>query len=87
MYYVCAESLANTIKHARASRVSITVGSEEGAVVVAVSDDGIGVADPAMGTALAGLMYSVAALGGRLRIGLAAGGGTLLTAELPIRAE
>ena len=80
---MCAEALSNITKHAGASLVSVTVGFEGRAVVVAVTDDGIGGADPAQGTGLAGLADRVAALGGRLRAGPAAGGGTLLTAEIP----
>lgn len=83
IYYVCAEALANAVKHARASVVSVKVDPRAGAVVVTVSDDGIGGADPAEGTGLAGLTDRVTALGGRLRLGPATGGGTLLTAEIP----
>jgi signal transduction histidine kinase len=83
VYYVCAEALANATKHARASAVSVTVESGTQAVVVTVSDDGIGGADPTEGTGLAGLTDRVAALGGRLRVGPATGGGTVLTAEIP----
>ena len=51
-------------------------GLDAGVVVVTVTDDGIGGANAAAGTGLAGLADRVAALGGRLRVTSAPGGGT-----------
>jgi hypothetical protein len=56
-----------------------------GHVVIDVADDGIGGADPAAGTGLAGLADRVAALGGRLDVESPPGGGTVTRAELPAR--
>jgi signal transduction histidine kinase len=80
--FVCAEALANVAKHARASRVSITLTRERGALVLQVADDGVGGADP-RGSGLAGVGRRLEALGGRLTLAGANGGGTLLRAELP----
>jgi signal transduction histidine kinase len=41
-YYVCAEAVTNTIKHAQASRVRIGIVHANGTLEVDVSDDGIG---------------------------------------------
>ena len=79
---MCAEALANVAKHARASRVSITLAGEAGALVLEVADDGVGGADP-QGSGLAGVGRRLEALGGRLVLGSPSGGGTLLRAELP----
>ena len=46
-YYVIAEALANVIKYASATGVNVRVAREDGRAVVAVSDDGVGGADPA----------------------------------------
>jgi signal transduction histidine kinase len=51
---------------------------------VAVTDDGAGGAVVGGGTGLVGLKDRVEALGGRLRLDSPGGGGTSLTAELPI---
>jgi signal transduction histidine kinase len=48
-----------------------------------VADDGIGGADAAGGTGLAGLADRVAALGGRLDVASPRGGGTIVRAVLP----
>jgi hypothetical protein len=84
VYYVCAEALANVAKHARASAISVEITFDGPALVATVADDGIGGVDPAAGTGLTGLMDRVAALGGLLRVGPAASGGTLVTAEIPV---
>jgi PAS domain S-box-containing protein len=83
IYYLAAEALTNAIKHASASRVTISVSAEPHRVVVEVCDDGEGGASITGGTGLRGLADRVAALDGRLTIHSPAGAGTTLTAELP----
>ena len=83
-FFVCSEALANTAKHADATRVSVEVTRRREALVVAVSDDGRGGADLGGGSGLRGLADRVAVLGGRLTVESPAGEGTKLVAELPI---
>jgi signal transduction histidine kinase len=82
-YFVCSESLANVAKYARASHVQIAIAREGERLTVAVSDDGIGGADPSTGSGLRGLGDRVATLGGRLTVASPPGGGTRVAAELP----
>jgi PAS domain S-box-containing protein len=82
-YYLIAEALTNVAKYARASRVLIRVVASDAAVVVEVSDDGVGGADPGGGSGLRGLADRVEALGGSLDVVSPAGGGTSLLAEIP----
>ena len=82
LFYVCSEALANAIKHARASRVTIEVGRQNGAIVASVADDGCGGADP-IGSGLQGLADRLAAVNGRLRVDSPPGAGTRLTATIP----
>src|SRR5215217_333464 len=63
-YFVCAEALANTAKHAAAARVAVTVTSSDGRLRVEIADDGVGGADPAYGSGLRGLADRVETLGG-----------------------
>ena len=51
---------------------------------VTVSDDGVGGADPARGSGLRGLAARVEALNGRLDVDSPPGGGTRITAEIPL---
>jgi PAS domain S-box-containing protein len=82
-YYLVAEALTNSAKHARASRVEVQVGRENGAALVEVADDGVGGADQSRGSGLRGLRDRVEALGGTLEVDSRAGRGTVLRARLP----
>ena len=82
-YYVVGESLTNIGKHAQAKSASVRVTRSGGAVVVEVTDDGLGGADTERGTGLRGLADRVEAVGGRLRIWSPAGAGTRVEAEIP----
>jgi signal transduction histidine kinase len=83
-YFVCSEGLANIAKHAQASRAWLTAREVAGWLRVEVADDGIGRARPSPGSGLDGLRQRVVTTGGWLAIEDRPGGGTLLTAELPI---
>lgn len=82
-YYVVAEAVANTLKHASASSVAVRIQNPDGAVVVEVVDDGVGGADDG-GTGLRGLADRVEALGGRLSVKSPPSQGTHLVAEIPL---
>ena len=62
----------------------MAAGRENGRLVVSVSDDGRGGADPLGGSGLHGLADRVAALGGTLTVDSPPGGGTTIVASLPL---
>jgi signal transduction histidine kinase len=82
-YFVACEALANVAKYAEATETTIRVSRRDDLVVIEIADDGVGGADESAGTGLQGLADRVAALDGTLRILSPAGGGTVVTAELP----
>lgn len=82
VYFVCSEALANSAKHAGAEHVWVVVEGGERVVVAEIRDDGIGGADRD-GSGLRGISDRVAALGGRLTLESAHGGGTVVRAEVP----
>jgi len=82
-YYLVAEALTNVAKYARASAVTVRVTRENGRVVVDISDNGIGGADPTRGSGLRGLSDRVEALNGQLQVESPPGAGTRLRAEIP----
>jgi signal transduction histidine kinase len=86
-YYVASEALANAMKHAQASRIEISLTTRQGSLLLTARDDGIGGADPARGSGLAGLTDRVEALGGSIRLGSVAGAGTHITVDLPLEYE
>ena len=81
-YFVVAEALTNVLKHARAQQATVRASVDDGMLNIEVCDDGIGGANPA-GNGLVGIEDRVSALGGRLSIESAAGGGTVVSARLP----
>jgi signal transduction histidine kinase len=83
-YYLVAEALTNAGKHAEASRVRIDARIRDGWLEVAVTDDGVGGADPAGGTGLVGLIDRINALGGHIAITSPRGAGTKVGVELPM---
>lgn len=82
-FYLVSESLANVGKHATATSATVQIARANGQVVVEVTDDGIGGADPEIGTGLRGLADRVEALGGSLRVWSPSGDGTRVRAEIP----
>jgi signal transduction histidine kinase len=86
-YYVVAETLTNTTKHAEASCVDVTVELRDDGLWVSVRDNGVGGADPAYGSGLVGLEDRIEAFGGRMTLDSPLGGGTTLIAQLPLLPE
>jgi signal transduction histidine kinase len=83
-YFVVAEALANVAKHAAATHARVALRRDGSTLELEVRDDGAGGADLAGGSGLRGLEDRVGALGGRLEVDSPPGGGTRLTARLPI---
>jgi signal transduction histidine kinase len=82
-YFVVAEALTNVARYASAGTASVTVRREADDVLVEVTDDGSGGADPDAGSGLRGLVDRVEALGGRLEVQSPVDRGTTVRARLP----
>jgi signal transduction histidine kinase len=82
-YFVVSEGLTNIAKHAQASQAEVFVQRTSDRLHIIVSDDGVGGADPARGTGLAGLAKRAASVDGTFEIASPPGGPTLLTVDLP----
>ena len=88
-YRIVQESLANVLRHARATRATVRLAVEGGALVVEVADDGVGPPPPARGAdgpggfGLVGMAERAAVLGGALAHGPLPGGGFRVRATLP----
>jgi signal transduction histidine kinase len=83
-YFIVAEALTNTVKHARATRARVTASVADGVLRVEVSDDGVGGARADARSGLLGLYDRVAAMNGELRVDSPPGGGTTVAAALPL---
>ncbi len=82
-YFVVSEGLTNITKHAQATQADVFVQQDGDRLHIIVTDDGVGGADPARGTGLAGLARRAESVDGTLEIASPPGGPTLLTVDLP----
>jgi signal transduction histidine kinase len=82
-YFIACEGLTNAIKHANASKITVSAARANERLVISVVDDGGGGATATHGSGLAGLADRVEAQGGTLRLASSAATGTNLTVELP----
>ena len=82
-YFVVSEGLTNITKHAQASQAEVFVQRSGDRLHIIVSDDGVGGANPARGTGLAGLAKRASSVDGTFEIVSPPGGPTLLTVDLP----
>jgi signal transduction histidine kinase len=83
VYFIVSELLGNAAKHARADTASVEVTHAEGRLRVRVVDDGVGGADPARGSGLAGIERRLAAFDGTITVDSPAGGPTAVTLTIP----
>jgi signal transduction histidine kinase len=81
-YFVVAEALTNIAKHAHAAHAEVSVSRSADLLLVVITDDGHGGADPS-GQGLSGLAARVAGVDGRLSVISPAGGPTSIEAALP----
>jgi signal transduction histidine kinase len=82
-YFVVSEGLANIAKHAQASQAEVFVQRSGDRLHVIVTDDGVGGADPARGTGLAGLARRAQSVDGTFEVVSPPGGPTVLSVDLP----
>jgi signal transduction histidine kinase len=87
IFRVAQEALANIARHARATQVHVTILRSGDRLVIEVRDNGVGGARADTGLGLVGLADRVAAFDGQLRIESPPGGGTLVSATLPLPAS
>ena len=86
-YFVVSEALTNAAKYSGATHASVSARLGNDMLRVKVADDGVGGADSTNGTGLLGLVDRVAAVGGRLDVVSPAGGGTEVSALIPIASD
>jgi PAS domain S-box-containing protein len=86
LYRIAQEAVANALRHARATKVEITLESDEAATVLEIGDDGSGLPpqeERGPGKGLQIMRYRAALIGGKLTIGANPSGGTRVTCRLP----
>lgn len=88
-YYVVREALANTAKHANASRASVGLVRSGGHLRIMITDDGCGIDAlvPASRGGLANIRDRVEALRGKVNVSGNDPSGTTVLVELPVERE
>jgi signal transduction histidine kinase len=87
LYRVVQESLTNIVKHANATRISVTLARRETGVAAVIEDDGAGFEPRTVregGVGLLGMRERLALIDGRLEIESRPGAGTTIVAEVPV---
>jgi signal transduction histidine kinase len=87
LFRIAQEALRNVMAHAQASTVTVTVASDARVATVAVVDDGRGFDPAAVGEQSFGLRLLgdlLRDVGGSLAVESEPGGGTTVTAEVPL---
>lgn len=88
IYRIVQEALHNSMQHAAAQHVEVTVRQEAGELRLSIRDDGRGFdARRERGMGLLGMEERVSHLGGRFAVDSAPGQGTLLRVTLPLVRE
>jgi signal transduction histidine kinase len=82
-YFAIAEALANAVKHASARKVHIRIKHSGDILRIEVADDGVGGADPALGTGLQGVERRLGTFDGILAVSSPPGGPTMIVMEVP----
>ena len=77
------EIATNTLRHAGARRLDVTVVQDDGALTVRAHDDGRGSPAVVPGNGLTGMAERVGTLGGRVVVGSAPGEGFTVTVRVP----
>jgi PAS domain S-box-containing protein len=84
---VLREAVSNVARHARASKVEVVLVVQDGEVVLAVTDDGVGIGNgPTAGNGLANMANRAEQLGGAFNVIRAGPAGTVLTWRVPLGA-
>jgi signal transduction histidine kinase len=82
-YHLVAEAIRNTGKHALATRLQVSLQERDEGLAIAVRDDGVGGADPLVGSGLIGMRDLVEALGGTMEVVSPPDAGTEVLITLP----
>jgi signal transduction histidine kinase len=87
VYRLVQESLTNVVKHAHASHVEVSAAEGEGAIEIAVRDDGEGfdAGTSTAGRGLTGMRERIELLGGEIAVSSKPGAGTEISARVPLQ--
>jgi PAS domain S-box-containing protein len=86
LFRIAQEAISNALRHGLPRNIRIALRGEPGTLILSIQDDGAGLAGSAeegSGLGIRLMRYRAGAVGGTLRIGPAAGGGTAVRCTVP----
>jgi signal transduction histidine kinase len=87
-YRIAGEALTNAVRHAEARTCVVRITLDKGALRLEVSDDGVGIGrDRGAGVGLHSMLERAEELGGECTVEPGSGGGTRVSARLPLEAS
>ena len=88
-FRVVQEALTNVARHAQVDFATVQLHADDGVLTLVVRDAGRGfdLAQPGHSSGLSGMRERVHLLGGTIDIDAMPGGGTVVTAELPLNGD
>jgi signal transduction histidine kinase len=88
LFRIFQESLTNVARHAQATKIWVNLSEEEGAVVLEVEDDGVGLSPARLAEChslgLLGMRERVAVFGGEIEFAGVPGQGTTVVVRMPV---
>lgn len=87
IYRVAQEALTNTVRHANATTVELSLHHRDGQVLLRVRDDGRGIGEAAEGAGIRGMRERALLIGAHLTLNTSQTAGTEVTLTVPTRAE
>ena len=85
-YRIVVEAVTNTVRHADARTCRVSLVRDRETLVIHVTDDGRGIGPGPVGVGTRAMYERAAEVGGELLVAAAPGGGTIVSASLPIGA-
>ena len=84
LYHIAQEACTNALKHAKANKVQVSLGSDNAAVILQIQDDGVGISGNGQeGLGLKVMHNRASVIGATLTIERGKRRGTVLTCTLP----
>lgn len=86
LYRIAQEAVTNVLRHANAEQIAITLDAEDSAIILSISDDGVGLAPEQTndGFGLKIMQYRASLVGGSLSVRSQDAAGTQVVCRLPI---
>jgi PAS domain S-box-containing protein len=85
LFRIAQEAVTNSVKHAKANEIVISLERTNGEIVLTVSDDGEGKRVRGRGLGMNIMKYRASAAGGTLDVDSARGRGTTVTCRVPVK--